>query len=463
MEFLKSEQRVRNGYFGAFALLILIYSFVFLSMLQMGKRFSGINSGYNVIWNLKLLSAQLNTAENTFIEYSPGNKLAYIDSITAIENRVDSLMLVLKMLAPEKEKRTDSLRHYIQSRFDFYQTYVESSSPADSLLPKNRKILAAQNVLKNDIRHTINTMEASEKVVFNKGSYSLSNMSGFFITINVVGFLLSLILGIYAFNIYNKENYAKRIYRRQLEEGIEQLKGTNRQLDELRSIEKFAVSGRISRTIAHEIRNPLTNINLACEQINISPNHDSYPLLEMIKRNSKRINDLITDLLNSTKFTELNSQKIYIQTVLDQALAFAGDRINLHGITIVKDYGIPRKVEVDAEKMKIAFLNIIINAIEAMEPGKGILEIKVINKQEHCQVIIKDNGSGMDKESILRIFEPYFTSKSEGNGLGLTHTQNIILNHNGKINVSSTPGIGTSFSIEINYEMVHQFEQNGYT
>ncbi len=96
-------------------------------------------------------------------------------------------------------------------------------------------------------------------------------MSGFFLATNVIGFVLSLILGYYAFNIYNKENYAKRIYRRQLEEGIEHLKATNRELDELRSIEKFAVSGRISRTIAHEIRNPLTNINLACEQINVGP------------------------------------------------------------------------------------------------------------------------------------------------------------------------------------------------
>ena len=179
-------------------------------------------------------------------------------------------------------------------------------------------------------------MEAAEKMVFSRGKNSLNNMSGFFIATNVIGFVLSLILGMYAFNIYNKENYAKRIYRRQLEEGIEQLKATNRELDELRSIEKFAVSGRISRTIAHEIRNPLTNINLACEQINIAQDSDSQVLLDMIKRNSKRINDLITDLLNSTKFSELNPKKIFIHTVLDQALQLAGDRIDLNGIKIDK-------------------------------------------------------------------------------------------------------------------------------
>jgi signal transduction histidine kinase len=307
-------------------------------------------------------------------------------------------------------------------------------------------------------------MEASEKLVFSKVKNSLTNMSGFFIAINVIGFVLSLISGMYAFTIYNKENYAKRIYRRQLEEGIEQLKATNRELDELRSIEKFAVSGRISRTIAHEIRNPLTNINLACEQIRISPDSDSQVLLDMIKRNSKRINDLITDLLNSTKFSELIPKKVFIHNILDEALQLAADRIDLNGIKINKDYAVPREVEVDPEKIKIAFLNIIINAIEAMQPGKGVLDIKITNQPENCLITIRDNGSGMDKDSLLRIFEPYFTSKNEGNGLGLTHTQNIILNHNGKINVSSTPGFGTTFTIEVNYNLVYStFEQNGYT
>ena len=71
MKFLRSEQRVRNGYFGAFALLILIYSFVFLSMLQMAKRFSGMDRGYNVIWNLKLLNSYLNEADVTLKNYTP--------------------------------------------------------------------------------------------------------------------------------------------------------------------------------------------------------------------------------------------------------------------------------------------------------------------------------------------------------------------------------------------------------
>jgi signal transduction histidine kinase len=465
MKFIRSEQRVRNGYFAAFALLVLIYSFVFLSMLQMAKRFGGMNRGYNVIWNLKLLSGYLHETEGALKNYNAGLKETYLDTITAIENKTDSVLLILDMLKPNgKDNKSDTLRKLVQNRFDYLHTVVQIPNTKDSLNHRPVEFLANQDTNSHKIRSLISRMEASEKMVFSKGKSSLNNISGFFIATNLIGFVLSLLLGFYAFSIYNKENYAKRIYRRQLEEGIEQLKATNRELDELRSIEKFAVSGRISRTIAHEIRNPLTNINLACEQIHVVPNSDSEVLLEMIRRNSKRINDLITDLLNSTKFSELNPKKVFIHTILDQALQLAGDRINLNEIKIIKEYAVPREVEIDPEKMKIAFLNIIINAIEAMEPGKGVLEIKIANIDQHCLITIRDNGSGMDKESLLRIFEPYFTSKNEGNGLGLTHTQNIILNHMGKINVTSTPGFGTAFFIEIHYNLVYQtYEQNGYT
>ena len=465
MKFLQSEQRVRNGYFGAFALLILIYSFVFLSMLQMAKRFSDMDRGYNVIWNLKLLTSYLNHTDITFKNYSVNNKQPYLDSISAIEHNADSVLLVLNMLRPNNnENRVDTLRRLVQQRFDYLHTVVNFSPPNDTVASRSITFLTNPDVNSHKTKSLISRMEASEKTVFSRGKNSLSNISGFFITTNVVGFMLSLFLSFYAFNTYNKENYAKRIYRRQLEEGIEQLKATNRELDDLRSIEKFAVSGRISRTIAHEIRNPLTNINLACEQINVTQDEDSKVLLEMIKRNSKRINDLIADLLNSTKFSELNPKKVFVHDVLDQALQLASDRINLKGIKIRKDYAIPREVEIDPEKMKIAFLNIIINAIEAMEPDIGILDIKIVNQAQNCLITIKDNGCGMDKDSLQRIFEPYFTSKNEGNGLGLTHTQNIILNHNGKINVTSTPGYGTTFIIEVKFNLDYQLlDQNGFT
>jgi signal transduction histidine kinase len=109
---------------------------------------------------------------------------------------------------------------------------------------------------------------------------------------------------------------------------------------------------------------------------------------------------------------------------------------------------------VDAEKMKLAFLNIIVNAIEAMEPGTGVLEIKTEYRENQCLITIKDNGIGMDEESASKIFEPYYTTKESGNGLGLTNTQNIILNHNGHITLESAPGKGTTFFITLKYKHI---------
>jgi signal transduction histidine kinase len=167
----------------------------------------------------------------------------------------------------------------------------------------------------------------------------------------------------------------------------------------------------------------------------------------MISRNSRRINQLISDLLDSTRISELKYIKSSINDVLDSSLEFASDRIELKQILVAKDYDrniCP--VLVDVEKIKIAFLNIIINAIEAMDDC-GTLHLSTETRNNRCIVKITDTGKGLSKEDLGRLFEPYFTTKENGTGLGLTNTQNIILAHNANINVESELGKGTSFTI----------------
>jgi signal transduction histidine kinase len=218
-------------------------------------------------------------------------------------------------------------------------------------------------------------------------------------------------------------------------------------------MEKFAATGRISRTIAHEVRNPLTNINLAAEQLRteIPLNDDTAILFDMISRNSNRINQLISDLLNSTRITELNHEKSSINSLIDSSLQLAEDRINLKQIKVVKDYDFTIcDIMVDPEKIKIAFLNIIVNAIEAMN-DEGVLHITTQTKNGKCVTIIRDNGKGMTKADVGRLFEPYFTTKEKGTGLGLTNTQNIILSHNASITVESEIEKGTAFTITFDF------------
>jgi signal transduction histidine kinase len=308
----------------------------------------------------------------------------------------------------------------------------------------------------NQIRRTVKVMQDHERYKLQERVKKYNETYASLKITNLSALVLAIILAIFSLITFERENKTKKIYRTELESGIEKLKTANKELLELKSIEKFAISGRISRTLAHEIRNPLTSISLAADQLkeSVAQNEDNEFLLEIIKRNSDRINSLISKLLNSTKFSELQPILVNPGTLLDEALELASDRINLQGVKIIKNYSMQMgKVEVDPEKMRLAFLNIMVNAIEAMEPDKGVLEIKTENRENKCFITIKDNGQGMDKESVSKIFEPYFTTKEAGNGLGLTNTQNIILNHNGNITLESIPEKGTSFYITLCFRL----------
>jgi signal transduction histidine kinase len=146
----------------------------------------------------------------------------------------------------------------------------------------------------------------------------------------------------------------------------------------------------------------------------------------------------------------LQYEETTLNKLIDETLEFATDRLELKQIQLVKDYGPDSRIVVDIQKMKIAFLNIIVNAIEAMEQGKGILTIKTGRTGDKCMVSFSDNGVGMTEEALQKLFEPYFTNKSKGAGLGLTNTQNIILNHKGSIQVASEYRQGSTFTITLN-------------
>jgi len=220
---------------------------------------------------------------------------------------------------------------------------------------------------------------------------------------------------------------------------------------ELLDAEKLAVTGRVSRTIAHEVRNPLTNIDLSLQQLKDELKTDAAvasPFLDIISRNSTRINQLITELLNSSKPTQIEVKECSVNDLLDDTLQLAIDRVHLKKIKLVKEYenNIPA-VMLDAEKIKTALLNLIINAVEAMEEEKGILTLRTRQAANRCVIEVQDNGSGISKENLENLFVPFFSKKSKGMGLGLTAAQNIIISHKGTIDVESTVGKGTKFTV----------------
>ncbi|MBN3582321.1 response regulator [Algoriphagus aestuarii] len=221
------------------------------------------------------------------------------------------------------------------------------------------------------------------------------------------------------------------------------------------NLKKFSSTGRIARLLAHEVKNPLTTIVLSADQLQMElPENilqESGDLIEVIQRNCNRINQLVTQLLESTRFTELDIANHSINDLLDEALDQVIDRIEIKGFDIIKNYQAEIcNIDVDSEKVKIALINLLVNAVEAMPEKGGKLFLKTYIKGKQCRVEIKDNGVGIPKENLERLFEPFFTSKSSGSGLGLTNTQNIILSHGGSIRVKSEENVGTTFLISFN-------------
>lgn len=221
---------------------------------------------------------------------------------------------------------------------------------------------------------------------------------------------------------------------------------------ERRDEEKFAAMGRIARIIAHEVKNPLTNVNFAINELkDENKNPETLMLIEIIERNCLRINNLVTELLTSTRFSKLNLAKYNLNEVIQDTIKMAEDSARSKNVTIRNQLTTVGDLYLDAEKMKVALLNIIVNGIEAME-DKTDGEIFIANTVNNNRVVItiNDNGKGIPKENLNKLFEAFYTNgKTGGTGLGLTTTQNVVLNHYGSIHVDSEVGIGTTFTITL--------------
>jgi len=193
---------------------------------------------------------------------------------------------------------------------------------------------------------------------------------------------------------------------------------------------------------------------VAIEQM-LMPDETENPreiqIAEIIKRNSIRINKIISELLNLTRPPELVFEENSLQEILDESISMTTDRINLQNVKVKKDYtNGAYMIQADKPKLIIAFTNILINAIEAMEANKGELVVSVNESKNNYSVCIRDNGSGIPPEYIPRLFEPFFTSKKNGTGLGLVASYSIIQSHKGSIQVESEVEKGSSFYINFN-------------
>ncbi len=464
---IKNDSRIKKGYFTGFILLLIACLATLYANKQLIQQSANVAHTHKVISSLENLFSEVKDSETGVRGYLINHDSSFLQPYIGSRKSIDSMFSILKAETSDNELqqiKLVELKEKLTARYNILQSNI-------TIYNRNRKMVndtiliqqvRGKRIMEN-VRNLIGTMKAHEMDLLAKRSKTLSNNFQALNTIIISTLAMAVLIVVVGFIAHTKESKARREaekkiidFQNQLKNRIAELDKANRELVQMRSQEKFAATGRMARTIAHEVRNPLTNINLAVDQLRSEmtvPEENTNFLFEMIGRNSQRINQLISDLLNSTKFSELSFNKTSINNLLDEALKQAEDRVALTNIELIRNYSTDIcDVSVDNERIKIAMLNIIINALEAMEGREGSkLWLETKGENDKCKVIIRDNGPGMDEEAVSKIFEPYFTSKQNGNGLGLTNTQNIILNHKGDISVCSQVNEGTSFVITLNF------------
>jgi len=217
--------------------------------------------------------------------------------------------------------------------------------------------------------------------------------------------------------------------------------------------DKLAMLGKIAAAIAHEVRNPLTSIRGFIQLLR------PY-LLEVGKAEYARIilteidraNDIIYEFLNSSKPTAPMKQFITIDSLIKEVVLLMESEALMRNCEISAQYESQSyAVSIDVKQVKQVILNMIKNALDALEDvhkdRRGQIDIHTSGDKEYVKITIKDNGKGMDNETKARLFDPFYTTKESGTGLGLSVSYRIIRNHGGMIRVDSQAGQGTSFNV----------------
>ncbi len=232
----------------------------------------------------------------------------------------------------------------------------------------------------------------------------------------------------------------------------------NRELeDQLQRAERSAVVGRLASGIAHEIRNPLNFINLSIDHLQASfpPKAETQRaqydhILTTIKDEIARLNQLVSDFLSYGRPAKLKLREIDAQALVAEVRALVSAKAEQQQVNIqIESTGAGSALlQADPEQLKTCFSNLMINAVQAMPDG-GSLTVTVRPDPTHIVLEFTDTGVGIPTDALQQIFEPYYSTKDTGIGLGLPLTKKIIEEHGGQIAVASEIGQGTTFTVTL--------------
>jgi two-component system sensor histidine kinase HydH len=225
--------------------------------------------------------------------------------------------------------------------------------------------------------------------------------------------------------------------------------------EEVKRVERLSAMGNLAAGVAHEIRNPLNAISITAQRLRSEfvprKDLDEYKsFTQLILDEIKRLDNIINQFLSLAKVHELNLVPIDMSRFLNEVVDLAEIEAKQKDIRVGRSIDELPEIRIDREEMKKALLNIMLNGIQATDPG-GTLNIhsRLTHDDKLLTIEIKDSGKGISKERLSKIFQPYFSTREKGTGLGLSIAYRIVSDHKGKIDVRSEPGEGTVFTIKL--------------
>lgn len=213
-------------------------------------------------------------------------------------------------------------------------------------------------------------------------------------------------------------------------------------------LEKLSALGQLAAGLAHEIRNPLTSIR-GFVQISAAESEAVKKWESIILPEIDRINDLLKQFLNLSEAKPVKVTRFDLNRLMNDVLSLLQPKSLLMGHELIghpPDYHV--EMEADAEQLKQVLINLVQNGLEALQE-KGTVEVSWKKCEDQIHIQVADSGNGIPPELVNRIFEPFFTTKDEGTGMGLAICHRIVEDHGGLMGVTSNPGLGTSFNIQL--------------
>ena len=398
-------------------IIIIALSFIILESFEFQKQFLG--NSINVAGKNRFLTEM---TLNTLKDYYIGGKLSG-DPISALVSYEKNLQFLKTggiqnniTLSPLPEKFDVQWKNIHNSYLE-YQTKIQRFVESDSTSDRDTKLIEISNLA--------NKLVDQNNILTEQMGLEVQNLTSMLIWLQIS--LAMINIGSHFFMI-------KMIYNILKKENVRLVK-----------MERIYTVGKMASRLAHDLRNPLTVIKSTIDMIKIkNPQMDEKIIadLERLNHAASRMTHQINDVMDFVRTRELQLDENSIKDIIHLAIQTTNVPQNIMISLPQNDV----KLQCDKRQLEVLISNLISNAIEAIDENTGTVTIRLDEDQQNVFMEIEDSGTGIPKDVLPNIFEPLFTTKQEGTGLGLVSCKSIVESHKGKIDVTNNP---TTFRIVI--------------